>query len=309
MDKQYHFIKPTNPFELDHNYDDDVHVIYDPLVLSALSRLGKESADGILRLHDDRAIVRAIYRTLMSHVMRHEFTPQDVETKTPMAKYIGDQGFYRGPAFVGLDAKTMFAGISRGRTIPSEELQEYLSLMTGFAPKLEDIMAERQSTNGQVTGVKLAGSKCDVDPDGHVDTVGIVQFADQMAASGTTIKTGSDLYTNFLPNDEGIVFSRPTGLIGIHLVVAPEYLHAVKTHVAARRAERPDYPGIKIYTARVDRSLSDQNVLETKLGTYPAAPYPSDKTPPNTERALTKNGYIGCGLGDRGKEDRRTKYR
>ena len=71
----------------------------------------------------------------------------------------------------------------------------------------------------------------------------------------------------------------PRKLIALHLIITPEYVRYIHTH----------YPQLVIYGLRLDRGLSDADVLATVPGTYH-----------ERERGLNEKDYIVPGAGGLG---------
>jgi len=96
---------------------------------------------------------------------------------------------------------------------------------------------------------------------------------DPMGATGSTVSRVLNHYAKE-------VHGKPHKVLAVHLIVTPEYLrHVTQNH-----------PEVIVYALRLDRGLSDPEVLETVPGTLW-----------ERERGLTDHQYIvpgGGGLGE-----------
>ena len=121
--------------------------------------------------------------------------------------------------------------------------------------------------SGQVTGARIFGEKTGGSVDGRV-----LLFPDPMGATGTSLIKA----INFYKETAG---GTPSRIITMNLIVTPEFVQNVL------RA----HPDATIYAYRLDRGLSDPDVLETIPGTHP-----------ERECGLTDNQYIVPGAGGLG---------
>ena len=100
----------------------------------------------------------------------------------------------------------------------------------------------------------------------------ILVIPDPMGATGGSVIETVRTYEREVPD-------RPSRIIAIHLIVTPEYIQRIT-------GELPD---VVIYTARLDRGMSDPEVLATVPGTHP-----------ERESGLTDRHYIVPGAGGLG---------
>jgi uracil phosphoribosyltransferase len=307
VDQQYRFL---NGEEVEHEYGIHVHVVFNPFILSGLARLAAENSESTLPVHEDHNLVRSLYSLLTARIMKDELTSRTVETPTPMKAYVRERGYYRGPANTNILETAMIVGLSRAGTIPAIQVQESISLMTGEGLRTDHIMIERQSEEGVVKRVEIGRSKIDRDPStGKSNTRKTIFVPDEMLATGTTLLTIYELYTGLAPNEQGIKFEMPTRIVAMTLVSTPEGIRTATKKVDEYRRERPELPPLDIWTTRVDRGLSNEVILKSKLGSFPAAKYPTKgETPPDVERGLNEAGYVVPGQGDRGRLGSRTEY-
>ena len=125
-------------------------------------------------------------------------------------------------------------------------------------------MSRSTDRDGRVTGATWHDAKIGRDVEGRT-----VIFPDPMAATGSSMVSALDHYTTRL---EGT----PGQCITMHLIVTPEYLkHVLEKH-----------PKTRIYAFRLDRGLSDADVL----GTVPGTRW-------TEERGLDDHHYIVPGAG------------
>jgi uracil phosphoribosyltransferase len=161
------------------------------------------------------------------------------------------------------------AAIGRAGTLPGFRCFERLSeLLDPTGVCLDHILLQRQTdAAGRVIGVGYGGSKIGRPLDDRYLLV-----TDPMGATGSTMLYTLDLYTKE-------VGGQSRALVALHLIITPEYLRAVH-----RR-----YPQLEIYALRLDRGLSDPDVLQTVPGTHP-----------DRERGLDDRHYIVPGMGGLG---------
>ena len=123
-------------------------------------------------------------------------------------------------------------------------------------------------TEGKVTGAGLYASKIGGPVEGAV-----MLIPDPMGATGSTV-------SRVLRHYRAEVQGAPHRVVAVHLIVTPEYLRHVTQH----------HPEVQVWALRLDRGLSDPEVLATVPGTHW-----------ERERGLTSHDYIvpgGGGLGE-----------
>lgn len=136
--------------------------------------------------------------------------------------------------------------LARAGTLPSHICYTFLNYVLNPDLVRQDHITAARKTNeqNQVIGTSLAGSKIGGDINDSV-----VIFPDPMGATGGTNVSALDHYKK---NVEG----RAKKFIAIHLIVTPEYLKRVLSA----------HSDLIVYTLRVDRGLSDKNILQLPLG-------------------------------------------
>jgi uracil phosphoribosyltransferase len=250
-------------WELPHRYGGRVHVLDNVYLLSALARMGSPN----VAHRDLMALLRSVYQTLLMTACGRELPRIAAEVPTRMAQSHPARGVYRGPVF---DAalQVVVVDIIRAGIVPSQVCFELLTaVLSETCVRLDHLNMARQSDeHGHVTGVDLSGSKIG----GRVDGSYLL-LPDPMGATGrTTIRA----LQHYLAS-----YGRPKKIIALPMIVTPEYLRAVLE----------EFPDIVVYTARLDRGMSDPEVLETLPGTYW-----------DREKGLDEKSYIVPGAGGMG---------
>ena len=124
---------------------------------------------------------------------------------------------------------------------------QLLELLPDEAIRVDHIYMQRiTDETGHVAGVETAGSKIG----GSVDGATVI-IPDPMAATGSSMAEVIDLYARRLDGT-------PAKIIVCHLIVTPEYLRKIQS--------LPHH--VTVCAMRVDRGLSDPDVLASVPGTY-----------------------------------------
>lgn len=249
-------------WEIEHAYGPRVHVLDNLFLHSALARLGSPDAN----LHQVLRLVRSTYETLIVQATR-EFPSLEVEVPTRMVAAHHDAGHYRGPVF-DPGVSVVVCDVVRAGMVPSQVcFERLLSVLPDERVRLDHVsMSRLTDEHGRVTGVDLSGSKIGGPVDGS-----ILLVPDPMGATGSTTVRLLDHYLEH--------HGRPAKVIALPMISTPEYLRRVLDHC----------PELVVYTARVDRGLSDPEVLATPPGTYW-----------DRERGLDERQYIVPGAGGMG---------
>ena len=247
---------------LEHRYGENVHIVTDPWTRTCLMRLSSPASGGLTfhRLLD--SAFRRILTAATEQMSRKTF---DVATRMaetePRAVLIEE---YLDP-----DQRVVIVDVARGGMIPSHICQLLLlEVLPDEAVRVDHIYMQRVTDgSGRVAGVETAGSKIGGSVDGAV-----IIIPDPMAATGASMAEVIDLYSSRLDGT-------PAKIIVCHLIVTPEYLRKIQ-----------DLPhDVTVYAMRVDRGLSDPEVLETVPGTHW-----------DRERGLDDQDYIVPGAGGLG---------
>jgi uracil phosphoribosyltransferase len=185
-----------------------------------------------------------IYEHLFDYVVDLLFPKKDAHIETRMKK-LHPEAVYNGK-MIDPDTSCVTVNLARAGTYPSHLCYEKLNYLINPDLVRQDhfYVARQVDADGHVVGVNVSGSKIG----GEVEK-SIVMFPDPMGATGRTIVEVYDHY-------QKRVGGKPLLMIAMHLIVTPEYLKNVTTHC----------PDLHIFSVRLDRGLSPQNVLNEVPG-------------------------------------------
>src|SRR4029079_1637316 len=229
-------------WELAHRYGERVHILDNVYLLSALARIG---SPGVAH-RDLMALLRSVYQTLLMTACGRELPRVATSVPSRMAAVHGARGQYKGPVF-DPDVRVIVVDIIRAGIVPSQVCFELLTAVLSEAcVRLDHLtMARQADAEGHVTGVDLSGSKIGGSVDGAV-----MILPDPMGATGkTTVRARTHCVGSS---------ARAKKIIALPMIATPEYLRTVLE-------ESED---IVVYTARLDRGMSDTEVLATMPGTH-----------------------------------------
>jgi uracil phosphoribosyltransferase len=142
--------------------------------------------------------------------------------------------------------RVVTVGIARAGTIPSQIVYDLLSDLLDPSCVRQDhlFMSRAADARGHVIGATWHDAKIGRDVEGRT-----VLFPDPMAATGSSLVSALDHYMTRL---EGV----PGRCIAMHLILTPEYLrHVLDKH-----------PNTLVYAFRLDRGMSEKDVLATVPG-------------------------------------------
>jgi uracil phosphoribosyltransferase len=250
-------------WELPHRYGERVHILDNVYLLSALARIGSPN----VAHRDLMVLLRSVYQTLLMTACGRELPRVTTEAPTRMAEAHPKQGVYRGPVF-DTNVNVVVVDIIRAGIVPSQVCFEMLNTVLPERRLRHDHLnlARQSDDHGRVIGVDLSGSKIG----GRVDD-SILILPDPMGATGkTTIRALQHYRQNF---------GTPRRIVALPMIATPEYLRAVLE----------EFDNLVIYTARLDRGMSDAEVLATLPGTHW-----------DRERGLDDKSYIVPGAGGMG---------
>jgi uracil phosphoribosyltransferase len=224
----------------DHGYGPRVHILEDAWTAAATAKLSSPDCT-----HTELVqVVRALTTRLATTAFGRELPTSERSVSTRMAEKHGELGTWRGEA---LDpaAEVVVLDVIRGGIIPSQTCFELLSLVHPIERlRLDHLNMQRVAgEDGRVDRVELTGSKVG----GSIEGSTLV-IPDPMGATGGTILRALE----HLKAAHGM----PSRLILIPLICTPEFLRAVQTLDV----------DLSVYTARVDRGMSDRDVLASPLG-------------------------------------------
>lgn len=229
-------------WELEHRYGPRVHILDNVYLLSALARIGSPE----VAHRDLMALLRSVYQTLLMTACGRELPRVEAGVPTRMAASHPERGVYRGPVF-DPEVEIVVVDIIRAGIVPSQVCFE---LLTAVHPehrlRLDHLtMARRSDAEGHVVGVDLSGSKIG----GRVDGAYLI-LPDPMGATGATTIRALRHYEE--------CFGKPEKIVAVPMIATPEYLRAVLE----------EFEDLVVYTARLDRGMSDPDVLATVPGTH-----------------------------------------
>lgn len=249
---------------LDHAYGPRVHLLSYPWPMSMLARL---CSDGTTQ-PEVNALVSRLYDWLLTEVASRELAVAPVAMSTRMIAH-NPEGIYQGQRLVP-DQRVVVVDIARAGMLPALRFYEGLNhLLNPDFVRQDHVVASRTADEtGRVVGVRVDATKIG----GPVQDA-TVFLPDPMAATGTSVSAVIRRYLDELGG-------RPRRIVAVHLIVTPEYLREITT----------SFPEVEIYAIRLDRGLSEPDVLTTRPGTRWA-----------DERGLNDHQYIvpgGGGFGE-----------
>lgn len=246
--------------ETEHRYPKNVHILRHPTMNSLLTKLCSPET----RQPEFNRLVATIYNALFVEALNNEWPRVDVQKPTRMTEFHPNVQ-YTG-SILDEEQKAVIVDIARAGMLPSQVGFDLLCHTVNPQKMRQDHVFASRMTNAQneVTHTDLSGSKIG----GDIDNA-LVFFPDPMGATGLSLCTVLDHYKQKVPG-------RAKKWVAIHLIVTPEYIREV-----SRR-----HPDVVIYTLRVDRGLSPQDVLNTIPGTHW-----------DRERGLNDQQYIVPGAG------------
>jgi uracil phosphoribosyltransferase len=253
----------SSAWELPHRYGPRVHILHNLYLLSALARIGSPK----VAHRDLMALLRSVYQTLLMTACGRELAHVEEEVPTRMSVVHPKRGVYSGPVF-DRDVHVVVVDIIRAGIVPSQICFELLTaVLSEERVRLDHLTMARQSdAEGHVIGVDLSGSKIGGPIEGAV-----LVLPDPMGATGkTTIRALQHYLTNF---------GRPSKIIALPMIATPEYLRAVLE----------EFKDLVVYTARLDRGMSDPEVMASTPGTFW-----------DREKGLDEKCYIVPGAGGMG---------
>jgi len=262
MDSQYTTL-PRPSGGIKHHYGEGVHILSQPFPMSLLTELS------VPRTGQPRFnfILKQLYEWLLSAVVSRELATRQVVEATRM-KPINPEGVYEGES-VDRHQSVVVAAVARGGILPGQVFFDGLNEFLDPARVRQDhiFMARVTDQDNRVIGVETSGSKIG----GPIDDTTVL-IPDPMGATGSSMVETMRIYRD-------TVSGTPRRLIGVHLIVTPEFVKRVKGV----------FPDARIYAVRLDRGLSSPEVLATPPGTHW-----------DLERGLNDNQYIVPGAGGLG---------
>jgi uracil phosphoribosyltransferase len=254
----------SNSRELDHRYGEHVHILENALANSLLARLCSPAT----KQPQINLLVQALYHQMVCSVISNEMPSSSVAMETRMITHT-PKAIWRGD-IIDPNMKVVVVCIARAGIYPSQVCYDFLNTILDPDGVRQDHMLMNRTTDekGHVSGAAIHGAKIG----GPVDGATLL-IPDPMGATGTTIETVLDYYQNHVPG-------KPSAIIPLNLIITPEYIRSVTEKC----------PSATIYSYRVDRGLSSDEVLASTPGERWAE-----------ERGLNDEGYIvpgGGGFGE-----------
>jgi uracil phosphoribosyltransferase len=248
---------------IEHKYGQRVRIISDPFLMTQLATLC--SKDTYQPMITD--LVESIYRHLLRYVVNIEFPrcAKKIETRMIVSN---KEGVIEGEN-IDPDTKVVVVNLARAGAVPAlESYNQFNHLLKPQNIRQDHIFIQRATDEREsVIGTHVSGYKIG----GPIENA-MVYIPDPMGATGNTIETAYELYKNKIKG----CWKK---IISVHLIVTPEFLKRVLRSC----------PDIDIYALRLDRGLSDPDILKTMPGTY------WDK-----EKGLNEKQYIVPGAGGLG---------
>lgn len=240
-DRQY-FGTTFQPREIEHKYGDNVHILNDPFALSHLARLCTRECKQPLF----NRIVSRLYTRLLTAVVNAEFPRVEREFVTRMSDST-DRAVFAGEV-VDRTTKIVTVDIARAGMLPSQVCYDHLNeLMEPDAVRQDHLIMSRVTNpQDEVVGAKVSGDKIGGPVDGR-----IVLFPDPMGATGSSMSTAINFYKEAFGG-------APLRLVTLNLIFTPEFVARL----------REDHPEAVLYSLRLDRGMSPDEVLKTVPGTH-----------------------------------------
>ncbi|MCB9072895.1 MAG: uracil phosphoribosyltransferase [Bdellovibrionaceae bacterium] len=246
--------------EATHKYPKTVHIMDNPVLTSQLAKLCHPET----KQPDFNRLVTSIYTGLFIEVLNNEWPVTSLTMPTRMTTQHPDAKLTS--SVLDLNQQAVIVNIARAGMLPSQVGFDLLcQTVNPDCIRQDHVYAARVTDeHNKVTHTDLSGSKIG----GDIEKA-LVMLPDPMGATGHSLSATLDHYKKE-------VQGTAKKIIAIHLIVTPEYLKNITAH----------HPDVLIYTVRVDRGLSPQDVLRSPLGEF------WDK-----EKGLNANQYIVPGAG------------
>ncbi len=248
---------------LEHRYGDKVTILDSPHLNALLTELSsKETFQPRIN-----RLLRRLYSSLFSFILDRENDTREGSVETRMAAFT-PKGVVRATV---LDDRTrwVIVDLARAGMIPSEVcFDEANEVLDPANVRIDHVFINRKvDENEQVIGTDVAGNKIGGDV-----ADALLLFPDPMGATGSSIADAIQIYRSEV---EGA----PRKVICAHLIITPEYVRRITA----------DFPDVRIYALRLDRGLSDDDVLTT---------VPGERW--DEEKGLNERHYIVPGAGGLG---------
>lgn len=246
--------------EIRHEYPKNVHILNHPTITSQLTKVCLPET----HQPEFNRLISSIYTALFIEVINNEWPLTPASVSTRMTAH--HPSALLKTTVLDSEQKAVIVNIARAGMLPSQVGFDLLCQTVNPENVRQDHVYAARMTNkeNKVTHTDLSGSKIGGDIEGT-----ILLLPDPMGATGLSLAATLDHY-------KSEVRGTAKKIIAIHLIVTPEYL----LHISEK------HPDVLIYTARVDRGLSEPEVLMSPLGRHW-----------KKEVGLNKNQYIVPGAG------------
>jgi uracil phosphoribosyltransferase len=252
--------------EIYHRYGPNVHILDSVWATSLLTHMCNQNTPQ----HEVRQLTKRLYRDALLHEVIDSgiFPTTPTGVLTPMSEFVGNRAMLTADTF-NPATQVAIANLLRAGDIPSAACMDELGpmLLPGKIELHYHGAGRTTDENHQVTGTAINYKK-----DGHLHDR-VLLIPDPMGATGGTIV---QTLTEYGDNELKLV----RAIVTMHLIITPEYIRRV---TAA-------YPQVQIYALRLDRGMSDQEVIDSVPGTFP-----------DREFGLNEFQYVVPGFGDGGK--------
>ena len=251
--------------EVYHRYGPNVHILDSVWATSLLTQLCNEQT----ALPEVRKLAERLYReALLREVIDSGIFPTTpTGVLTPMRSLVAGRAMLKTDTF-NPATQVAIANLLRAGDVPSATCMDELGpmLLPGKIEMHYFGASRTTDENHQVNGTAITYKKIGPLHDR------ILLLPDPMGATGGTIV---QILTEY--GDEQLKLVRT--IVTMHLIITPEYIRRVTEA----------YPQVQIYALRLDRGMSDTDVLDSVPGTFP-----------DREFGLNEIQYIVPGAGDLG---------
>jgi uracil phosphoribosyltransferase len=259
MDAQYQNLK-WNLNSINTDYNENVHIIYNPMALSILKHLSSPNCVQP-QINQD---IKYLYEVMLMESLNLVLNQKVSETPTRMPNQT-----WTGPSF---DTQTPITSVSVARAgiIPSQVCFDRLSQIFNPENIKQDhvFMNRRHDADGKMQGIDFSGSKLS---DKLTDQFVIIP--DPMGATGSSIECLINYYRETFPNHSA-------HFIVLNLIITPEFVQKLSN----MKNEK-----LSLFTLRLDRANSTSDALTKKPG--------EDQS---NESGLNEMSYILPGAGGMG---------
>lgn len=227
-------------FFLEHDYGKNIKISQDILLNTLIQKLSiPDTTQPLFNIYLKKA-----YEILFQKVLSHQLLKENTEVKTRMFDQC-PQAILKSD-IISPKNKIVCVDLARAGMVPSQLLFDYLNLFVDFQNIRQDHIYVQRVTgeHNQVTGVDFNGSKIG----GDIDQAYVI-LPDPMGATCGTISQAIDHYKKNIKGN-AIKF------ISVHLIITPEFIKKLKS----------THPDVIIYAGRIDRALSEQEILKLKPG-------------------------------------------